>query len=182
MKYNKIVKTISIILAIVLVFGLSVSAKVTSSKKDKEPEKQKIDLSGMSYEELVELKDQINLAMWDCEEWQEVTVPQGTWIVGEDIPAGHWSIKCADVSRNDRLLEVCSIEWGYVDKYGEIIFSADKPYGNAFIHNPNSTYFKPGTDIEMDISLDEGMAIIIKNISAPAVFCPYSGKESLGFK
>ena len=31
-----------------------------------------IDLSGMSYEELVALKDRINLAMWESDEWEEV--------------------------------------------------------------------------------------------------------------
>ena len=44
-----------------------------------------IDLSGMSIDELVELKDRINLAIWNSQEWEEVTVPQGEWIVGEDI-------------------------------------------------------------------------------------------------
>ncbi len=36
-----------------------------------------IDLSHMSFEDLVTLKDQINLAIWNSKEWQEVTVPQG---------------------------------------------------------------------------------------------------------
>ena len=54
-----------------------------------------VDLSGMSYDELVALRDQINLAIWNSQEWQEVTVPEGIWIVGEDIPAGHWSIRVA---------------------------------------------------------------------------------------
>ena len=50
------------------------------------------DISNLTYDELVQLKDQINLAMWNCEEWQEVTVPAGVWVVGEDIPVAHWSI------------------------------------------------------------------------------------------
>ena len=50
------------------------------------------DLSGLSYDELVQLRDKINLAIWNSEEWQEVTVPIGVWVVGEDIPVGHWSI------------------------------------------------------------------------------------------
>ena len=51
-----------------------------------------IDLSGLSYAELVALKDRINLAMWESEEWQEVTVPDGIWEVGKDIPAGTWTV------------------------------------------------------------------------------------------
>ena len=50
------------------------------------------DISSLSYDELVELKDSINLAIWNSQEWQEVTVPMGVWTVGEDIPVGHWSI------------------------------------------------------------------------------------------
>ena len=52
-----------------------------------------IDLSQLSIDELVALKDKINLAIWNSQEWQEVKVPQGVWKVGEDIPAGHWSIE-----------------------------------------------------------------------------------------
>ena len=140
------------------------------------------DLSGLSYDELVQLRDRINLAMWNSEEWQEVTVPQGTWIVGEDIPAGHWTIKCADVNRNHVLMEQCAIEWGYLSKNGERQLGPGSHYGNAILHNPNSNYYKAGTDTEIDMSFEEGMAVIIQNLNAPAVFCPYSGKESLGFK
>ena len=34
-----------------------------------------VDLSGMSFDELVALRDQLNLAIWNSQEWQEVTVP-----------------------------------------------------------------------------------------------------------
>ena len=51
------------------------------------------DISGLSYEELVQLRDCINLAIWNSEEWQEVTVPPGLWKIGDDIPAGHWTIR-----------------------------------------------------------------------------------------
>lgn len=50
-------------------------------------------LDGLTYDELVELKDQINLAIWNSDNWQEVTVPAGIWKIGEDIPEGHWSIR-----------------------------------------------------------------------------------------
>ena len=56
-----------------------------------------IDLSGMSLAELVDLKEQVTLAMWETEDWQEVTVPQGLYKIGEDIPAGHWAFAIADI-------------------------------------------------------------------------------------
>lgn len=50
------------------------------------------DISGLTYDELVELKTQINLAMWSSQEWQEVEVPAGVWEIGKDIPEGYWTI------------------------------------------------------------------------------------------
>ena len=59
-------------------------------------EKEEIDLTGMTYDELVALREKLNLAIWESDEWQEVTVPKGVWEVGVDIPAGHWTISVAD--------------------------------------------------------------------------------------
>ena len=48
-----------------------------------------IDLSGLSYDELVALKDQINKAMWESKEWQEVTVaPRGVYEGRRGYPRG----------------------------------------------------------------------------------------------
>lgn len=51
-----------------------------------------VDLSGLSFDELMKLRDQVNAEIISRPEWKEVTVPAGTWIVGEDIPAGTYSI------------------------------------------------------------------------------------------
>ena len=67
-------KVITILITLALILSLSVSALAD------------FDLSGLSFEELVALKDQINLAIWNSEKWQEVEVPHGVWLVGEDIP------------------------------------------------------------------------------------------------
>ncbi len=64
-----------------------------------------IDLSGMSREELIALKNEIDLAIWAGEDWEEVLVPQGVYAVGEDIPAGHWTIRAADG-------QWASVNWG----------------------------------------------------------------------
>ncbi len=134
-----------------------------------------VDLSGMTYDELVALKDQLNLAMWQCEEWQEVTVPQGLWVVGEDIPAGHWTIKCSEASSSyitvSDTLDASGKEADYSSKY----------YYSESVNNPNSDYFKPNSDLtEIDIELSDGLYVQIDFGSA--VFTPYTGKASLGFK
>lgn len=51
-----------------------------------------IDLSGLSFDQLMELRNKLNAEIISRAEWKEVTVPAGTWIVGEDIPAGTYSI------------------------------------------------------------------------------------------
>lgn len=51
-----------------------------------------IDLSGMSYKELLSLQQDIQRAIMQTSEWQEVEVPAGLYLVGVDIPAGKWNV------------------------------------------------------------------------------------------
>ena len=133
------------------------------------------DISNLTYEELVQLKDKINIAMWNCEEWQEVTVPIGVWKVGEDIPIAHWSISLSPST---------SAQWASI-KYCDMLNEAGTDAGNQFyckiydylnVAAPTNDRY-PQT---IDIDLKPGTYIIIGNASV--VFTPYSGKPSLGFK
>lgn len=132
-----------------------------------------IDLSGMSFDELVALRDQINLAIWESAEWEEVTVPQGVWKVGVDIPAGHWSIKPVDGGD-------CWV------KYGDVLDSSGKDidYSPAKISetltSPLNSYYSANSDLtEIDIEAKDGYYFVIDFGSA--VFSPYAGKPDLGF-
>ena len=134
-----------------------------------------IDLSSMSYDELVALKDQINLAIWNSQEWQEVEVPQGVWLVGEDIPAGHWSI--APVA------DWASVYIGTVLDESKKDIDIDKSslFHSVFIANPSYKRFKENVDIpSIDYELSNGTYVIVN--SGDVCFTPYSGKPSLGFK
>lgn len=134
-----------------------------------------VDLSGMTYDELVALSDQINLAMWNSQEWQEVTVPQGIWKVGEDIPEGHWTIKPVDnvysyVSYGNTL-EANQKEVSY----------KSKDYYRENIYSPTSSIYDQGEDLtQMDIDAKSGSYICIEN--GDVIFTPYTGKPKLGFK
>ena len=143
-----------------------------------------VDLSGMSYDELVALKDQINKAIWESQEWQEVTVPQGVWRVGEDIPAGKWVIKCADINRDNLMMGSCQFEWGNkLDDTGKSIsWMSDRWQGRTAVYNPNGKYYQDGHATEYEWDAKDGDYIVIESMYAPAVFTPYSGKPSLGFK
>lgn len=132
------------------------------------------DLSGMSYEELVALKDKINLAIWNSQEWQEVEVPQGVWVVGQDIPAGKWTIKAADgitafVYWGDMLDES-----GMGLSYDGDVFECDNLY------SVNYRYYEKGDRTEVTWDLKNGDYFIVDD--GIALFTPYSGKPSLGFK
>lgn len=133
------------------------------------------DISGLSYDELVQLKDQINLAMWSSQEWQEVTVPVGVWTVGEDIPVGHWSIS---------LSPTASGQWASI-KYCDLLNAAGTDAGNQFSCNIYAylDVAAPTNDKYpqvIDLDLKPGTYIIIGHGSV--VFTPYAGKPSLGFK
>lgn len=134
------------------------------------------DIRELSYNELVALKNQINLAMWECDEWQEVTVPQGVWVVGEDIPAGHWTVKCADGWR------CVDVKWGeYLNESGESISWRGRCSMINYVYNPNSPGFDPYKhSTEYSFEVREGEYIVIYEGSC--VFTPYAGKPDLGFK
>lgn len=130
-----------------------------------------VDLSGMSFDELVALKDQINLALWNSAEWQEVEVPQGVWDVGADIPAGKWTIKALPGANT-------SIRIGNELKDGGT--SVNMKISQT-IKDAAYSYYNPASDVTTwSVTLEAGQYLEVS--SGPAVFTPYAGKPSLGFK
>lgn len=133
-----------------------------------------IDLSGLSFAQLVALRDRLNLAIWQSQEWQEVTVPQGIWKVGEDIPAGRWTVKCAAdftavIEHGDELNE---------NKNG---IAAKAQKGRAVICSPKYRHYEKGVDLtEYSFEAVDGDYVGIWNCDV--IFMPYSGKPDLGFK
>lgn len=131
------------------------------------------DLSSMSYSELVSMKNQINLAMWNSQEWQEVTVPPGIWEIGKDIPAGHWTIKPVKGCGPWYIIYDSSIS----DDGHDISYS-----GNTIMEcicDPSSSYYTPEYKTETDIDMENGYFV---RLDCSMVFTPYSGKPDLGFK
>lgn len=132
-----------------------------------------IDLSGMSFEELIALKEQINLAIWSCQEWQEVTVPEGIYIVGQDIPEGTWTIRAATdhftVIKFGDTLEPNGIEVAY-----------SKYYGKGEAYSKNSRLYIESDPLEFTFTAKKGDYVQVEY--APALFTPFTGKPDLGFK
>ena len=131
------------------------------------------DLSGLSFDELISLRDSINIALWNSDQWQEVTVPPGLWKIGEDIPAGHWTIRLG-------------IEHGYSyvwyfekpDEFGRP-FAPMTKYVNQSLATEDFHAFSEEYIHEIDFDMKEGMYFYCENTT---VFTPYSGKPSLQFK
>lgn len=139
------------------------------------PAMAEVDLSGMSYDELVALKDQINLAIWESDEWQEVEVPQGIWVVGEDIPVGKWTIKYTDGVSSTRIV------WSdALDASGASLTYSGEVYEYASLYDPNDKYYDKGDTTEVTWDLKAGQYLMVED--GIATFTPYAGKQSLGFK
>lgn len=134
---------------------------------------EEIDLSALTWDELLDLKARITMEQLTRDEWQEVEVPQGVYVVGEDIPAEKWTIRCK-VGNHLRFAWGESLdESGHdVDFYGICDI--------AHLTNPEYKYYESGDDVEYTFDAVEGYYIVIED--APATFTPFSGKPDLGFK
>lgn len=51
------------------------------------------DLTQMSYDDLISLQRQLVKEIMSRPEWKEVEVPAGQYTIGEDIPAGWYSVR-----------------------------------------------------------------------------------------
>lgn len=155
-------KVITITLVLLLLFSCAVA--------------EGIDLSGMSFDQLLDLKQEIILALWASDEWQEVTVPQGVWVVGKDIPAGKWTITALPTDHGIGCFEYGSS----LDPNKNAI---DRKTRRDLVYVKSETYkFGKDTDIhEYNIELKDGEYFIVSPDFGPVVFRPYSG-PSFSFK
>ena len=132
-----------------------------------------IDLSGMSFDELVQLRDRLNIAIWNSQEWQEVTVPAGVWIIGQDIPAGHWSIRVAG--------DCDVILVSYFDKLDDAGLSVGS--GAYLFHQtiatPGLSGFGEVNAETVDIDMQDDWFF---KCDGAVIFTPYAGKPDLVFK
>ena len=134
-----------------------------------------IDLSKMTFEELIQLKDAINIAIWNSKEWQEVEVPAGVWKVGEDIPSGHWTIR---ISNPEQAYTI--VDWGDVLNDTKTGISIKGNYYSIMLYGDKSSIYKEGDLTEYNFELSDGQWVVIH--SKAVVFTPYSGKTTFGFK
>lgn len=72
---------------------------------------EQVDLSSLSYEQLMELNTEIQSEIMSRPDFKKVLVPPGAYIVGKEIPAGKWTITATE--------GMCEVYWGkQLDEYG----------------------------------------------------------------
>jgi hypothetical protein len=127
----------------------------------------------MSFESLAALRDQILMEMMSRDEWQEVTVPVGTYQVGKHIPAGHWMIVPLNGS------------YAYITIGNDIEENGkDIPYGCSGryytpIYSTASRSYDIGDPTFVELELKPGAYVCIEKSSV--IFRPYTGQPDLGF-
>lgn len=128
-------------------------------------------VSVFSFDELIALREQLNLALWNSQEWQEVSVPIGIWEVGKDIPSGHWMIYPPEK------------DFGQVYYCQFVDFDTKLPDHSGKSHTVviagKKSSFANKTDNYIDYDMHEGWYFINQ---IPVTFMPYTGKPDLGFQ
>ena len=109
------------------------------------------DLSGLSFDDLIKLRDEINAEIISRPEWKEVPVPVGEYIIGIDIPAGSYSIRA-------------------LDNYVKFQY-----YATENDTRDIETFFIDANDTLGNINLKDGMRIVIHEK------CIFSPPQGLGF-
>ncbi|MDI9521630.1 MAG: hypothetical protein QM308_10840 [Bacillota bacterium] len=144
-------KTVSLILAVVMLACFAFTASYAEG----------IDLSSLSYEELIALQSKITLEIMSRPDFKTVKVPPGAYKVGVDIPAGKWTITASEGA--------CEVYWGKsLDEYGvEVPWSDRIDYLDDW-----------GSNSTVSWELVEGTYIVVSRNAV--TFTPYV-PVSLGF-
>ena len=132
------------------------------------------DFSGLSLAELAELQSRITLAMFETDEWQEVEVPQGVYKIGEDIPAGKWTIRPVNGGHT-------YVYWGDMLKPSGLSLSGSgKIYEYANLYSKTHEWYRTDDQTEITFDMQDGQYFIVD--MGVAVFTPYAGAPKLNFK
>ena len=113
------------------------------------------DLTNYTFEELLEIQRLLTAEIMSRDEWKEVAVPPGTYIVGIDIPAGIYTVEVRQSSTNF---------WVYEQENGRTLINA-----GLYSRYEDQKQIKK-------LILDTGN--IVKINSSTVYFSPYAG---LGF-
>lgn len=126
------------------------------------------------FDSLVAIRDQINLAIWNSQQWQEVSVPPGVWEIGVDIPAGHWSVRPASGCGPAYIIYASATK----DQGHDVDLFAGE-YIMECICDPSASFYSADYKTTTDFVLESGRFV---RLDCTMVFSPYSGKPDFGFR
>lgn len=123
-----------------------------------------------SVEQLYVILSALRNELLSRSQWEEVTVPPGNYVVGEDIPAGHWTIRYTKG-------EYCLIEYfKNANETGiepeDILYN----YNSWGIGDPENDLASIYDKTEIDLQLINGYHLNVGLGSA--VFVPFTGRKS----
>lgn len=133
-----------------------------------------VNLSKMSFYDLIDLRGQIELELMNRKNWQEVLVQEGIYEVGVDIPAGHWTIMA-----KDGLLT--HVKYGNRKKTSEADIDVRSiNFRDEYLYSPNASNFDMYKNkVQTDIVMENGSYFVVK--TCPCVLVPYTGKPYFEF-
>lgn len=132
-----------------------------------------VDISNLSYDELVSLVNEAQMLMMKSDKWQRVEVPTGVYEIGKDIPEGYWTI--SPISTYPYI----SVSWGTkLDDTKRDIARGCRIDG-SIISGPDSSIYEVGDATSVSWQLMNGQYLIIER--GTAVFTPFTG-NSFTFK
>jgi len=119
---------------------------------------EEIDVKQFSYSQLQLFEKAIRFEMMSRPEWKQVTIPVGVWKVGEDIPAGSYSIRSTPNgissvnlwrtekgNYSDSGLIMCeSVIYDETDLIGKVVFEE----GNVLEISGSPVYLCPAVGLE----------------------------------
>lgn len=160
-------KLLSVFLSVVLILSLFLCSASANEANQRKWRKR---LSTLDQEELLDVLSAASSVLLSKSEWESVTVPAGFYVVGEDIPAGHWSISFAPG-------EYAFIEYFYkTDATGKKPADLFNDYYYEGISDPASAMGSVYASREIDLDLKEGWHVVVTYGSL--VFKPYTGRFS----
>lgn len=147
------------LITIILILALAVTAAAAETDNE---------FMGLSYIELMGKLGKVERALWACDEWKTAEVHAGIYKIGEDIPAGHWSLS---PSAYDDFYTI-----GYGSKLNATGTELDYDSIDGW-WNISSDYSDPMLH-QLDIILSEGYYLYLGHRTT---FRPYSGKPTPSF-
>lgn len=126
------------------------------------------DINSLSFDELVALVNEAQMLMMKTDQWKEVKVPEGTYQIGRDIPAGYWTITAADNS-------IVGIAWGTATNESGIGIDFKHCIGGTTLTGRRTNMYNEGVTYQISYNLEEGQFIDI--MYGGVVFTPYQGNS-----